>query len=198
MFNIGGSEMILLAVLALLVFGPEGLPDIMKTVARTIKAFKTAANDFQSEVNTALILENQKNQVEQRRRKRVLPQGETVAEDGAVLPESGDDPTDDSDSKAEVEDREPAPQVLADEKPAITPETDTPEMETAESTNGVSAITAESTPAPALLSGDAAYDGQSEDDEDGPGRPMCRSARAEEAQPKEQSEPPAADLETVS
>lgn len=75
MFNVGGGEMVLLAVLALLVFGPEGLPGIIKTVARTVKAFRQAANDFQAEVNTALALETQKQQTEQRRRNRPHPPG---------------------------------------------------------------------------------------------------------------------------
>lgn len=70
MLNIGGGEMIFLAILALLVFGPEGLPDIIKTVTRTVRALRQAASDFQTEVNTALTLETQKREVAHRRRRR--------------------------------------------------------------------------------------------------------------------------------
>lgn len=80
MFNVGGGEMVMLAILALLVFGPEGLPEIVKTVTRTMRAFKQAANDFQSEVNTALTLENEKRVVQERRRKRARPLEEKLAE----------------------------------------------------------------------------------------------------------------------
>ncbi len=48
----------MLAVLALLVFGPESLPDIAKTVARTVRAFRQASSDLQNEVREALEIEN--------------------------------------------------------------------------------------------------------------------------------------------
>ena len=93
-FNIGGSEMVFLAILALLVFGPQGLPDVAKTVARTIKAFRAAANDLQSEVKTALDLENtgveKKDDRGQRRRQRALPPS-TKAELGTeAIPDDGE------------------------------------------------------------------------------------------------------------
>ena len=44
----------LLGILALLVFGPEGLPGVIKTVMRTVRSLRTAANDIKSEVRTAL------------------------------------------------------------------------------------------------------------------------------------------------
>ena len=71
MFNIGGSEMVVLAVLALLVFGPEGLPGIIKNVMRTVNAVKIAARDFQTEVKTALDTENERQDLAKRRRSYV-------------------------------------------------------------------------------------------------------------------------------
>jgi Tat protein translocase TatB subunit len=62
--------MILLVVLALVVFGPEGLPEMVRTATRTIKAFKQASHDFQSEFHKTLTFESQKREVEARRRKR--------------------------------------------------------------------------------------------------------------------------------
>ena len=78
MLNIGGSEMIVLGVLALLVFGSEGLPEMARTFARTIKAFKTATHDLQSELQKTLVLENQKREVEARRRKRTIRARQSV------------------------------------------------------------------------------------------------------------------------
>ncbi|MFA5508419.1 MAG: twin-arginine translocase TatA/TatE family subunit [Vulcanimicrobiota bacterium] len=69
MFNIGGSEMVVLGILALLVFGPEGLPGIIKNVMRTINAVKAAARDFQTEVSSALEVENERQDLAKRRRK---------------------------------------------------------------------------------------------------------------------------------
>ena len=44
----------MLGILALLVFGPEGLPGIIKTAMRTVRSLRAAANDIKSEVRTAL------------------------------------------------------------------------------------------------------------------------------------------------
>jgi Tat protein translocase TatB subunit len=67
-FNVGGSEMVLLGILALLVFGPEKLPGIIKSVMRTVRALQTAARDFQSEVRTALEIENERQDLAKRQR----------------------------------------------------------------------------------------------------------------------------------
>ena len=69
MFNIGGSEMIVLGILALLVFGPEGLPGIIKNVMRTVNAVKAAARDFQTEVSTVLNEEHERQDLAKRQRK---------------------------------------------------------------------------------------------------------------------------------
>jgi Sec-independent protein translocase protein TatA len=60
--------MFVLGLLALLVFGPEGLPGIIKTVMRTVNAVKAAARDFQTEVNTALNDEHERKDLAQRQR----------------------------------------------------------------------------------------------------------------------------------
>lgn len=52
--------MMALAILALLVFGPEGMPGVIKKVVRTIRALRTAAADFQTEVTNALEEENRR------------------------------------------------------------------------------------------------------------------------------------------
>lgn len=66
--------MVALAILALLVFGPEGLPGIIKTVMKTVHAVKSAARDFQTEVRTALDDEI----VEKERRRRRIVQTENA------------------------------------------------------------------------------------------------------------------------
>lgn len=68
MFNIGGGEMVLLAVIALVVFGPESLPGLIKTVTRTVRALRTAAGDFQLEVKNALEEENVRQDLAKRQR----------------------------------------------------------------------------------------------------------------------------------
>ena len=43
MFGIGFSELILILVVALVVFGPDKLPEIGKTLGKTVKEFNRAA-----------------------------------------------------------------------------------------------------------------------------------------------------------
>ena len=50
MFNIGFSELILILVVALVIFGPDKLPEVGKTMGKTIKEFKAAVNKIDSEI----------------------------------------------------------------------------------------------------------------------------------------------------
>ena len=57
MFNIGPSEMMLLGLLALLVFGPSRLPEIAKAAGEGLRAFRKAASDLKAEVSD--VVENE-------------------------------------------------------------------------------------------------------------------------------------------
>lgn len=46
--SIGTSELILIAVVALIVFGPRKLPQMAKTIGKTMAEFKNATNEFKS------------------------------------------------------------------------------------------------------------------------------------------------------
>jgi sec-independent protein translocase protein TatA len=54
MFNVGPGEMLLLAVLALLIFGPKRLPEIGRQAARALKEFRKAASDITGELKSGL------------------------------------------------------------------------------------------------------------------------------------------------
>ena len=49
-FGIGLPEMALIFVIALLVFGPKKLPEIGRTLGKTLKSFQQASNEFQEEI----------------------------------------------------------------------------------------------------------------------------------------------------
>lgn len=62
MFGIGFSEMLVLAVIALLIFGPRRLPEIGNAVGKGLKEFKDAVNSTES-VKTVSVSEKKTEEV---------------------------------------------------------------------------------------------------------------------------------------
>lgn len=54
MLDIGLQEMLVIAVIALLVFGPSKLPELGRMVGRTLREFRRASDDFRTTVETNL------------------------------------------------------------------------------------------------------------------------------------------------
>ena len=55
-FGIGIPEIAVIVVLALLIFGPKRLPQLGKTIGKTIKGLQTASKEFENEINKTLKL----------------------------------------------------------------------------------------------------------------------------------------------
>ena len=55
-FGIGLPEIILILILGLLIFGPKRLPQLGKTIGKTLKGIQTASKEFESEINKTLQL----------------------------------------------------------------------------------------------------------------------------------------------
>ena len=55
-FGIGIPEIAVIVVLALLIFGPKRLPQLGKTIGKTLKGLQTASNEFENEINKTLKL----------------------------------------------------------------------------------------------------------------------------------------------
>ena len=54
MFDIGWSEMLVVAVVAIIVVGPKDLPRMLRTVGRTLGQLRRTANDFRRQFDDAL------------------------------------------------------------------------------------------------------------------------------------------------
>ena len=53
-FGIGLPEMAVIAAIGLLVFGPKRLPELGKTLGRTLRGFQTASQEFEKEFRSAV------------------------------------------------------------------------------------------------------------------------------------------------
>ena len=56
LFGIGLPEIAVIVVLALLIFGPKRLPQLGKTIGKTLKGLQTASKEFENEINKTLKL----------------------------------------------------------------------------------------------------------------------------------------------
>ena len=55
-FGIGLPEIAVIVVLALLIFGPKRLPQLGKTIGKTLKGLQSASKEFENEINKTLKL----------------------------------------------------------------------------------------------------------------------------------------------
>ena len=55
-FGIGLPEIAVIVLLALLIFGPKLLPQLGKTIGKTLKGLQTASKEFENELNKTLKL----------------------------------------------------------------------------------------------------------------------------------------------
>ena len=53
-FGIGLPEMAVIGAVALLVFGPKRLPELGRTLGKTLKGFQSASKEFEREINKAM------------------------------------------------------------------------------------------------------------------------------------------------
>lgn len=54
MFNIGGGEFLVIAVIALIVLGPQRLPDAARQVGKAMSELRRLSSGFQSELRSAM------------------------------------------------------------------------------------------------------------------------------------------------
>ncbi len=67
MFGIGGTEILVILVVALMVLGPKSVPQIAKTLGKALGEFRRVSTEFQRTLNTEVELdehEKQKKKVE--------------------------------------------------------------------------------------------------------------------------------------
>jgi Tat protein translocase TatB subunit len=81
--GLGGPEIVLILVLALIVFGPRKLPEVGKTMGKMLAEFRKASNDFKRTIEE---------EVEAEKAREEAPAAPPPAPDPPLLTEAGSMP----------------------------------------------------------------------------------------------------------
>jgi sec-independent protein translocase protein TatA len=71
--SIGMPELIIILVIALIIFGPRKLPELGKSLGRSLNEFKRASQDLQNTLEQEIKLEEQKDQARARQESSSSP-----------------------------------------------------------------------------------------------------------------------------
>ena len=92
MFNIGGGELLVIVLIALIVLGPQRLPDAMRTFGRVVGEVRRISSGFQQELREAFEDSDVAAEAGRPRRNEAVPLAAAVAE---ANPDIDDDVADD-------------------------------------------------------------------------------------------------------
>ena len=95
--SIGMPELIIIMVIALIIFGPRKLPELGKSLGRSINEFKRASSDLQNTLEQEIKLEEQKEKEQKPADTRFSPppdhfSGPSSTSDGAPVSRGSDPP----------------------------------------------------------------------------------------------------------
>lgn len=114
--SLGGPELVLILVIALIVFGPRRLPDIGKSVGKMLVEFRRASNDFKRTIEDEV--ESEKRGLNARPGSVTIspgPEAPESAADGAPAPPGSSDDAAPRASDAGPASQAPAPAATAAE-----------------------------------------------------------------------------------
>lgn len=88
--TLGGPELFLILVIALIVFGPRKLPEIGKSLGRMMMEFKKASNEFRQTIETEVEADKQREAAKVESRTEPAPANPSTppADAGAHPPEA--------------------------------------------------------------------------------------------------------------
>ena len=87
---IGMPELIIILVIALIIFGPRKLPELGKSLGRSLNEFKRASTDLQNTLEQEIKLEEQKEKDQPTKgRPADVPTGDTPSGDSGDTTDSG-------------------------------------------------------------------------------------------------------------
>lgn len=105
MFNVGGPEFLVILLVALLVLGPDRLPEAIRKVGSVIREFRKISDGFQNEFRQAMEVPGEP-VVKPRSRPNLAAVADTP-EDPTPDQDTPEDPTRDRDTAPDAEDEDP-------------------------------------------------------------------------------------------
>jgi sec-independent protein translocase protein TatA len=78
------THILLIAVVALILFGPNKLPELGRAIGKTLRDFKKGANDLMSDVHTS---------EPEKERKDITPPSQPAVSSAVITPESSSQPS---------------------------------------------------------------------------------------------------------
>jgi sec-independent protein translocase protein TatB len=99
MFNIGGGELLVIVLIALIVLGPQRLPDAMRTFGRVVGEVRRISSGFQQELRDAFEDSERGEEARPPRRREAVPLAAAVAEAAPEIEDDEDDEDDPADDE---------------------------------------------------------------------------------------------------
>jgi Tat protein translocase TatB subunit len=115
--TLGGPELFLIFVVALIVFGPRKLPEIGKSLGKMMAEFRKASNDFRSTIESEVEAEKIRDslRIEPPKVEPVPPARALPAETGSTTPEAQPATAHEAASEAAAPVVEPVPEAVSRE-----------------------------------------------------------------------------------
>lgn len=99
MFGIGSTELLIIAVFALIIFGPDKLPEIARTAGKAWRTFKSAQEDMERVIKAEMYTPNRDNEMVMAEVEKAKAAAETKTEAASIWAATAEDDEEEEDEE---------------------------------------------------------------------------------------------------